>query len=113
MSLIEENNKKPRGRPKKNTDIDIKIVDKHTKTEYNKIYHQLHKDKINQTAKEHYYSHTEERKDYNARLQKKYRDAFKLLKEMIDNNKIYPDYTEKANDIVLVDIKRQQTTTMV
>jgi hypothetical protein len=108
-----EINKKSRGRPKKNADIHIKIIDKQTKNEYNKMYHQLNKEKVNESAKERYYSHTEERKEYNGKLQKKYRDAFKILKDMLEENKISPDYTDKVNNIIHLDITRHPTTTIV
>jgi len=92
--------KKSRGRPKKNPDINIHITDKESKKEYNKLWYEQNKEKTIQTSKERYYQNTDEAKNQNLKLQKRYRDGYKLLKELLTQDKLPTEYVNKVKAII-------------
>ena len=53
-----------------------------------------------QKAKEQYQKNTEELKEQCTKIQKRYRDSYKLLKQMVENDDIPEKYKEEIKNIM-------------
>ncbi len=84
--------KKSRGRPKKNPDIS----EKESKREYNKMWYERNKEKAIQVSKERYQQNTEEWKEHSIKLRYRYKESYRLLKDMMTHNKLPEEYNDKV-----------------
>ncbi len=93
--LSNSENKKPKGRPR------LTEEEKHKrKEEYNKSYYLQHKEKAIENAKQRYNDNLESGRENSIKVSKKYRESYKLLKELDTTNKLPLEYKEKVKSIL-------------
>ena len=80
--------------------LNKQIINAESRKEYKKIWYQQNRDKQIENARERYLENTEECKEKSLKLSKKYRDGYKILMDIIKNNKLPLEYSEKVKEIL-------------